>query len=162
MNWLGYYLGSYFNLVTASRSGEVYVWRLVATVASPAIFFPCVGCRGAGDMDQHTEPHVTCASDSACPEGFCDRGMCAAYSSNVPYGAPCAAPPAGGYNPCGAYVCVDHRCRSCVADSECGSPVSTCNHYPGDPGRACGRVVDPGPVQPSPPRSAIPAPPTSP
>lgn len=63
-------------------------------------------------------------------------------------GAPCEPAPRtsegfrdGKLHACGAYLCIESRCRSCQTDAECqaelGAPrcIATLDH----PGRRCGR-----------------------
>jgi len=91
----------------------------------------------------------SCRADADCGDGFCDRtGRCEVVDlQTTRFGASCEAPPrdAAGrveadMNPCGAYLCVDARCRSCVDDNECqkelGAP--TCGHLESHPGARCG------------------------
>jgi len=127
-----------------------------------SIALPAVGCWSDGGGAR--TPTGTCTSDATCPSGFCDRGVCAAPGPNITYGAECEPTPPGGFDRCGAYLCINHRCRSCTADSECseGSPEVTCNSLPDEPGRRCGRLIDPGPPQPPPPPSEFPKPPSTP
>lgn len=63
-------------------------------------------------------PKRACTKDEQCGDGFCDRGQCAAiWTCYVEYGQRCEED-----QKCGAYyLCLDGRCRSCVADSECKS-----------------------------------------
>jgi hypothetical protein len=101
---------------------------------------------------------ATCATDPECgPSAFCDRGTCAPEQKQgvLPnYGRACSPldrsiPTGNGVpsvaDPCGGYVCLEQRCRSCVSDDECrtlkGSP--TCGTAPGFPGRTCGRYDSP-------------------
>jgi hypothetical protein len=106
-----------------------------------------------------------CATDPECgPSAFCDRGTCAPEQKQgvLPnYGRACtpldrSIPTGSGVpsvaDPCGGYVCLEQRCRSCVSDDECrtlkGSP--TCGTAAGFPGRTCGRYDSP--FAPCPPR----------
>ncbi len=61
-------------------------------------------------------PKRSCTKDDECGDGFCDRGQCAAiWTGGESYGQKC-----GRDEPCAAvYLCIDSRCRSCVADTEC-------------------------------------------
>jgi hypothetical protein len=86
-----------------------------------------------------------CKADQDCPSGFCDRGVCQAPSGI--YGRPCQAAPRGPdglrdsmLSVCGAYLCVDGRCRSCSSDAECRSEVGSpkCYKLEGEPGMRCG------------------------
>lgn len=119
-----------------------------------------VGCGGesAGARTPTAATAISCGSDAACESGFCDRGLCAKPGPNLTYGAQCDPTPPGGYDRCGGYLCIEHRCRSCTQDAECkeGSPVSTCNDYADEPGRSCGRKIEPGPPQPPPPEFPLP------
>lgn len=77
---------------------------------------------------------TSCADDSACSDGyFCDLGKCVEFYEPRHYGWPCdpslweGADPilASKLNPCGAYICRDLRCRSCVGDEDC--EAGSCN-----------------------------------
>ena len=74
-----------------------------------------------------------CLDDSECDTSFCDRtGRCEQVGttdtwghecisiplSEVPADGPSAAGQARGF--CGAYRCIEERCRSCLTDAECG------------------------------------------
>ncbi|MCG5051408.1 MAG: glutaminyl-peptide cyclotransferase [Myxococcales bacterium] len=76
-------------------------------------------------------------------------------SSTARFGAPCTLAPRnpngttdGKQNTCGAYLCIDGRCRSCVEDGECeieyGAP--TCGHLLDTrwPGNRCGNYSNAG------------------
>jgi hypothetical protein len=82
----------------------------------------------------------SCTQDADCPSRFCDRGLCAKPIGEENYGNECKPstpyallpprppPPPGTIWPlirdapseCGAYLCVEERCRSCQSDDECG------------------------------------------
>jgi hypothetical protein len=118
-----------------------------------------------------------CTQDGDCASQFCDRGACAEPGTKGNYGAPCEPPapivrpppprpdmPATWYrsswpeNKCGGYVCIDKRCRSCQAETECtwGGPI--CDKFDDWPGKQCGRHVDPDPEGPLAPPPTEPAP----
>lgn len=70
-------------------------------------------------------PKRVCAKDDQCGDGFCDRGRCAAiWTCTVEYGQRCPDEQVCGDH----YLCIDGRCRSCIADSECKSTLNN-----GDP-----------------------------
>ncbi len=91
-----------------------------------------------------------CAEDVDCPEGFCDSsGVCGGVDVTTRFGTACKPAPVtpaglvmGREHSCGAYFCVDGRCRSCRSDRECREasnlPSSTCRQNPGWPGNRCG------------------------
>lgn len=95
----------------------------------------------------------SCVTDGDCWPDFCDRGVCAMPGSRN-YGRECKptppprpAPPLppgvvpglpSAASTCGAYLCLDGRCRSCQSNAECGSAPSTCAHLDGWLGRTCG------------------------
>lgn len=87
----------------------------------------------------------SCSLDGSCLSGFCDAGQCAEPSG--PFGAVCTPAPRtsdglrdGKLNVCGAYLCLNGRCRSCVSDTQCkeeyGAP--RCRSLAPYPGRRCG------------------------
>lgn len=60
-------------------------------------------------------PRRSCTKDDDCGDGFCDRGRCAAiWTCRASYGQPCETD-----DWCSGYLCIDHRCRSCISDKEC-------------------------------------------
>lgn len=64
-------------------------------------------------------PKRACTQDEQCGDGFCDRGRCAAiWSGSMSFGQRC-----GGDIGCGGYLCLEDRCRSCVADDECKEKI---------------------------------------
>jgi hypothetical protein len=63
-------------------------------------------------------PDRACGNDGECGDGFCDRGRCAPiWTWDQLYGQRCGAFYKG--RPCGAYLCLEGRCRSCVSHAEC-------------------------------------------
>lgn len=96
-----------------------------------------------------------CKRDADCQSGLCDRGLCADERDfgDWKYGLRCEPTYAphpledtrfpGNMDPCGGYVCVDGRCRSCESDAECqtGRPEYRCFSYHSLPGS--GRCGDP-------------------
>lgn len=96
-----------------------------------------------------------CARDADCRSVFCDHGICAEPFGPFHYGFECSPTAPRAPSPCGAYLCIDGRCRSCQSDEECrhwkGAP--TCGVFQDVPGRSCGRVP------PSASPAAHPAPP---
>lgn len=96
----------------------------------------------AGQPDAAVAEQPECGADSDCDTGFCDLGHCAAVDG--PYGrTPCISDPGPKEDVCGAYLCVDGRCRSCSSDSDCGSG-SKCYIHPDRPGQRCGSASNPG------------------
>lgn len=92
-----------------------------------------------------------CEVDSDRETGFCDVDACAEPDAAAfPYGAECDEDKQqlGGKlnDPCGAYVCRDGRCRSCVSDDECGegnsNGPSECHEWQDRPGKGCGVILD--------------------
>jgi hypothetical protein len=98
--------------------------------------------------------------DEDCGEGeFCDRVGCATVATAPMdyYGRPCEE--TGSFPPCvpntvpcptepyfcGAYVCIDDRCRSCASDAECRTEGANNFCYPseGRRGVRCGASLDP-------------------
>ena len=79
-------------------------------------------------------PKRACTQDEQCGDGFCDRGRCAAiWSGSMSFGQRC-----GGDIGCGGYLCLEDRCRSCVADDECKEKIGVqdprCGPSPWIPG----------------------------
>jgi hypothetical protein len=107
----------------------------------------CASDARAPDHANLTATVKTCRAnqDADCPGGFCDRGVC-----QVPtgvYGRVCTPAPRtregprdGKLHACGAYLCIDGRCRSCQSDAECRSELGAprCYKAPGEPGSRCG------------------------
>src|SRR5262249_35905880 len=90
-----------------------------------------------------------CRREADCASGFCDRGACQKPSGV--YGRPCTPGPgtkSGLRAPmphvCGAYLCLDGRCRSCNSDEECRSELGSprCYKLQGEPGRRCGNPAN--------------------
>lgn len=91
-----------------------------------------------------------CLSDGDCVGGICDRtGNCESEGSSPRFGVSCQwSPnlPSGQvdghlFSECGAYLCVDQRCRSCASDAECrilSGSTGQCRSYPGGVGYSCG------------------------
>jgi len=121
-------------------------------------------CQACGSSS--SEP--ACKSDVDCPGAFCDRGSCAqiAADGRENYGIACDPPPISPEtgrpdlrsNRCGAFLCLEHRCRSCATDDECRATLGapTCGTVPGWPGRSCGdyagEASNPGGAAPPDPR----------
>ena len=106
-------------------------------VATSVLILACAASSAAG---------AACATDAQCASHFCDAGRCALPRGD--YGRACTGAPRdadglrdGKLNVCGAYVCIDARCRSCASDAQCrdeyGAPA--CVVADGRPGRRCGR-----------------------
>ncbi len=86
-----------------------------------------------------------CQRDSDCGSGFCDRGAC--QQPAEVYGSACTPAPLGpdgvrdgAYHTCGAYLCLEDRCRSCSSDQECQAELGSprCLQRESRPGRRCG------------------------
>jgi hypothetical protein len=106
-----------------------------------------------------------CRADDHCQSGLCDRGVCTFIGGkrNQGHGEPCEqGPPVAKqskdgrpHDQCGAYICLDGRCRSCTSDSECidSKGGGTCEHVPGLPGKHCGnhKPLDPNVPKKTPP-----------
>jgi len=124
--------------------------RLIAFIAFALVAFGGSACSrervasGAVELAA-APPDKSCHADSACGTGFCDRGVCRAVAGV--YGRTCKAAPRGPdglrdgkLSVCGAYLCIDGRCRSCQSDGECKSEVGSpkCYKLEGEPGMRCG------------------------
>jgi hypothetical protein len=105
----------------------------------------CVGLL-AGCAHGSAGASATCKADIDCDVGFCDRGGCAEREGV--FGAACTPAPRtaegvrdGKLHSCGAYLCIDSRCRSCQSDSQCQAELGAprCLASPGRPGFRCGR-----------------------
>lgn len=68
-----------------------------------------------------------CWQDPECGSGFCDRGRCAMVDGA--HGRLCDPEQEGDAKlaVCGAYICLEGRCRSCTGDHECPSSL-TCRN----------------------------------
>ena len=72
-------------------------------------------------------PYLPCTRDDECGDGFCDRGQCAPIMTwNDLWGQRCKAS-----HHCPGLLCINGRCRSCIADAECkskyGHPDAMCD-----------------------------------
>jgi len=104
-------------------------------------------CDDAGPAS--ADARSGCASDQECDTGFCDRtGACGEPDFGSGFGTPCTRPPETALgtpesklDTCGAYLCLEGRCRSCVDDRECQLELDApqCRVVSGEPGRRCGR-----------------------
>ncbi len=116
----------------------------------PGLLFPRVWSKNV--------PSRTCTKDDECGDGFCDRTACAPiWISGEGYGQRCGPdtkrPDCGG-----SRVCIDGRCRSCLAHAECPGKFGRCSRR-SDPyrpnGNGCGGVMGPkvvwSPADPPPP-----------
>ena len=106
-------------------------------------------CGEAAPVTDGGGPGVTgeaCAQDAYCLSGFCDLGMCTELFGPLHYGFECTPdPPGAPPGRCGAYLCVEGRCRSCESDAQCRSlrGAPTCAFFEADrPGKQCGRIVE--------------------
>jgi hypothetical protein len=113
-----------------------------------------------------------CVRDCDCRSGFCDRGTCADskdigawyYGKGWCYPGPPHAPidvevgSQANNDDCEGYLCVDHRCRSCVSDAECqaGRKEYKCLRLYDLPGKRCGwpgeATLGPAPDRMGPPQ----------
>lgn len=106
-----------------------------------------------------------CSQDADCQTAFCDRGLCAQPFLPFFYGHQCKPQQhRDRVTPCGPYLCVDGRCRSCQSDAECQARGSeSCAAFgESHPGKTCGRLFDggvPPEVEPATPPTATPGPP---
>lgn len=88
-----------------------------------------------------------CRADVDCPSELCDRGRCATPAELDPsraaggtFGHACDPRyETGKLAVCGAYRCIEDRCRSCINDEECAPggrangvfcDNGQCNRYP--------------------------------
>jgi hypothetical protein len=101
---------------------------------------------GGAIADRAWAADSACDSDRACGGRFCDNRSCAAAEGV--YGAACT--PAhrtkegfldGKLHQCGAYLCIEARCRSCTTDEQCRTELGAprCVALAGLPGKRCGR-----------------------
>jgi hypothetical protein len=112
---------------------------------------PDLAVEAGATVDAGAESAPECTLDGDCDDNrFCDRGQCATPVDEFKYGTQCTPAPIlpeglrdGKFHMCGAYLCIDGRCRSCISDEECqielGSPV--CVPRPPRPGRRCGAAL---------------------
>jgi hypothetical protein len=86
-----------------------------------------------------------CEEDAQCRSSFCDLGRC--VMPEGVYGRPCVPAPRtsdglrdGKLHVCGAYLCLEGRCRSCTSDDQCRSELGSPRCYRSDthPGARCG------------------------
>lgn len=121
--------------------------------------------NGMADGSGASAPKA-CSTDAECLPGFCDRDICAmlgrgnygranctpeppvAPTPPLPPGMLPGPPSASQY--CGAYHCIEGRCRSCRTDDEC-TKGSICKPVEGFPGLRCGKVWPPEPKVPKSP-----------
>jgi hypothetical protein len=115
------------------------------TVAA-AVFCLLACAQGRGPAVRAGEDAAICSADGECRSGFCDKGQCAEPQGT--FGATCTPAPRtsegfrdGKLHTCGAYLCIDGRCRSCSSDSQCQSELGAprCLSSQGRPGSRCGR-----------------------
>jgi hypothetical protein len=118
-------------------------------------------------------PDSVCTHDKECGDGFCDRGKCAPiWTWDHIYGQRCDSlrlyhmqrvcfsgssldPRCDSILrsfPCGGFLCLDGRCRSCESNDECekltGSPGAVCT-APGQIAAGRGCANPPWPDRPS-------------
>lgn len=130
---------------------------LSAMPAAPALEDPPAEAGSASTIKESPEKRA-CVRDDECAPDFCDRGVCATPGKALygrdecepdpPPSPPLPPPPPGmkwgpkaGFpeSECGAYLCIDGRCRSCKYNAECGGDL-VCKSWPDFPGRSCGKV----------------------
>lgn len=129
-----------------------------------------LGCGGSprtpaeaatdSEAGEGTPAEVSCSRDDDCGASlFCDLGTCRSEEPNQLYGMACQAAPSDGHKQelCGAYVCQEGRCRSCVSDAQCEAAEVTCRTLPGRPGKRCGRTLEPSDATAEAPSSVEPA-----
>jgi hypothetical protein len=114
--------------------------HLASRVLAAALRLPCLlafGAMVAGCAERRSVPAKAaagagerCETDSHCLSGFCDLGRCAAPQGT--YGRSCTPAPLtpegirdGKLHVCGAYPCIQERCRSCVSDEQCRSELGS-------------------------------------
>lgn len=137
-------------------------------------------CPPIASRDRLMEAREACVRDADCRSGLCDRETCGFLRGSENYGMECEPlppyqpepprppPPPGVFSGphqgsiglfCGAYLCLEGRCRSCQSDAECqywhGSGV--CIAYGNYPGKQCRadsrpppRFTDDPPAEPPP------------
>ena len=115
-------------------------------IGAAVTFSACTGTYGDRSRPEPgSEAGAFCRVDSDCGSGFCDQNACADPSGV--YGRPCQPAPVtnegirdGKLNICGAYVCLDQRCRSCTSDTQCQSEYGApyCRDHETRPGKRCG------------------------
>jgi len=114
--------------------------RMATFMTMVALALPA--CAGAN----HRAESDACRVDSDCATGFCDSSRCAVPDGR--YGAQCqaVARTAEGLRDarietCGAYLCIEERCRSCTSDAQCEAELGAprCKASADRPGLRCGR-----------------------
>jgi hypothetical protein len=136
-----------------------------APEAGPVVTAPAVLRNIAAPGGTPAGAVGSCIQDADCPSSFCDRGLCAKPVDEEHYGIECEPstpyallpprpplPPGEIWPPrrgapvtvCGAYLCVEGRCRSCQSDNECKYWFGRQSCLPGldyggpiSPGKAC-------------------------
>jgi hypothetical protein len=105
-------------------------------------------CGESAPVTDGGGPGITgeaCAQDAYCQSGFCDLGVCTELFGPLHYGFECTPdPPHAPPGRCGAYLCVNGRCRSCESDAQCRSLMGapTCAFFEEDrPGKLCGKIA---------------------
>ena len=122
-------------------------------LSSPTVSDSSLTSEDASTEHASSAEERPCDTDGDCWPDFCDRGICAAPGKGN-YGRECKPTPPPGPDPplppgfvpglpsavsmCGAYHCLDGRCRSCQSNADCESARSTCAHVNGFPGKRCG------------------------
>lgn len=114
---------------TCSRPDEVPSEPVECGVAPQ--YVPCPKPEAYPEPTLVGERDDECTVDLQCQgDEFCDRGACASIwvdEAGHGYGAQCrrTEPPSTG-NTCLGYLCLDHRCQSCLDDSECFEEAPYC------------------------------------
>src|SRR4051812_42223023 len=125
------------------------MFRLITLIAFALVAFGGSACSrkhgASGGGGLAAAPDKSCHADRGGGAGFFGRGGGGAVAGV--YGRTCKAAPRGPdglrdgkLSVCGAYLCLDGRCRSCQSDGECKSEVGSprCYKLEGEPGMRCG------------------------
>jgi hypothetical protein len=128
-----------FGMACSSEQSDVEHPR-TAPEAGPVVTAPVVLRNTPAPGGTSAGVVGSCRQDADCPSSFCDRGICAKPVDEAHYGIECKPstpyallpprpppPPGEVWGPrrgglvteCGAYLCVEGRCRSCQSGDEC-------------------------------------------
>lgn len=138
-------------------------FRGVTAPVHTEIIHPAAPPDASSEAAAPSIPPRPCTKDEECLPGFCDRTTCAMPGRGfygrenckpeepepppppLPPGMKRGAPSAA--TDCGAYHCIDHRCRSCLSDAECEPGLGLVCVPRGEfPGRACERILPSKPL----------------